>query len=110
MTRTVLDILKTSVFDLALSRVNLLDERVLLISAAARIVEIDTEIIDFDIEIQSILDKVNSIEKTSVTLAEMLDKVRPPKSATPIPISIDPNQIEVIEAELEAAINSGEIK
>lgn len=98
MARTVGDVLRVSLFDMALSKAALLDERVILVNAQKRIEEIDALLAQFDDELQPALDKVNAIDKTTLTLEELAEKVRPTKPV-PIPPSVDPVQVEFLEAE-----------
>ena len=92
------DLIKVFLFELALAKAKLLEERAAMLNANARITEIDADIAKLDIELQPTLDKVNAIDKTAVTLLELAERARPTKPA-PIPASVDPVQVAVLAAE-----------
>jgi hypothetical protein len=105
--RTTVDVLRIYLFDLALSKAVLLDERAALLKAQDRITEIDAEVAEFDVQLQPAIDKINSIDKTNLTIADVQERVRPTKPV-PIPPSVDPVQVAFLEAEKRPQTNGDE--
>ena len=105
---TRLEALNAHIGDLVIGFNALQAEKKALQAAAQRLPIINAELQNLMDDAQTVLDRINTLQGTAYTLAQIRKRytVSTPEA---IPVSVDPAQVAAINAELQKALDAGQL-